>query len=284
MKPGGRPCPPGCMTRFNCPVTPSMTSTARALPNMSRPALSPRIKSCQAIEAGGVQRATDVLADRFLDAREVQDTFAQYRGLYLLEIVVFVLFEIGRALRPDEADELAVESVLNTDQGGGDLDESGFVGRERSVDYLSEALGLGLNVAAQLAQTQHAQGIADLAEHLDLGGKLFRLARATADEDIQNVFDLRQVLADRDGHCLHELHARCGQVLALLLDALVDRQQFLQTERSPHRLDAGAAGFGAANVIKKVVEQLDGRRLGVTRLALLVQDVGSRDRRDLTGA
>jgi hypothetical protein len=36
-------------------------------------------------------------------------------------------------------------------------------------------------------------------------------------------------------------------------------------------LDAGAAGFGAANVIKKVVEELYSRCLRVTRLALLVK-------------
>jgi len=46
---------------------------------------------------------------------------------------------------------------------------------------------------------------------------------------------LPEILADGRGHRLHELHARRRQVLALLLDALVDRQQLGETERGAHR-------------------------------------------------
>src|SRR5204863_265781 len=78
-------------------------------------------------------------------------------------------------------------------------------------------------------------------------------------------------LADLGHHRLHELDARRRQVLALLLDALIDRQQLPEAERGAHRAHARAGALGATHVIEQVIEQLDRWRLGVARLALFVE-------------
>ena len=124
---------------------------------------------------------------------------------------------------------------------------------------------------AQLAQAQHAERVADLLQQRDLRHELLGLAAAAAHVDIQHILDLRQILADRRGHGVHQLDRGRGQILALLLDRLVHRQQLVQPERGAHRRDARAAAAGARDVIEQVVQQFDRRVLRVARLALLEQ-------------
>src|SRR5262249_53924020 len=102
-------------------------------------------------------------------------------------------------------------------------------------------------------------------------GELFRLAGAPTNEDIQYVLDLREIFPNGDGHGLHELHARCRQVLALLLDALIDRQQLGEPERGAHGHDTRSRRLGAPDVVEQVVQQLDGGILRVTGFTLFVQ-------------
>ena len=54
-----------------------------------QPASMPRIRSCQLSRPATSSNAADVLRDRFLDAREIQDAFAQHRALHQLEFGVF---------------------------------------------------------------------------------------------------------------------------------------------------------------------------------------------------
>ncbi len=212
-----------------------------------------------AVEARRIERATDALRHGFLDTREVDDALAQHRRLHLLKFAVHGGPRQPRIPRQDHADQLAVELVLDTDQGRGDLDQRGFIGLERAVDDLLQPLGLALHVGAQLAEAEHPEGIADLAQHLDLRAELLRLAGAAAHENVEDVLDLAEILADRRGHRPHELDARRRQVLALLLDALVDRQQLGETERGAHRAHPCACGLGTPDVIQQIIEQLDRR-------------------------
>ncbi len=171
-----------------------------------------------------------------------------------------------RRARHDHADEAIIEAVFHADERGGDFNERGFVRLQLAGDDLLQPLRLAHHAGAQLAETEHAERVADLPEHLDLRAELLRLARATAHEDIEDVFDLAEILADRGGHGLHQLDAGRGEVLALLLHRLIDRQQLGQAERRAHGADARARRFGPTDVIKKVVQQLDRRRLRVARL------------------
>ncbi len=189
----------------------------------------------------------------------------------MLEFDVVAVFGEHFGLRQDHADETVIETVLDTDEGRRDLHERRLVRFQRAGDDFLQALGFLLHVGAQLSQTQHAEGIADLAQHIHLRRELFGLPRSAADEDIEDVLDLGQILADGCGDRLHELHARCGQVLALLLDALVDGQQLGQSERGADGHDSRPRRFGTPDVIEKVIEQLDRGRLGVAGFALLIQ-------------
>ena len=69
----------------------------------------------------------------------------------------------------------------------------------------------------------------------------------------------------------HQLHRRRGEILAFLLDRVVDAQQFVEPERGAHRRDLGAIAGGARDVIEKVVEQLDRRILRIAAFALRVE-------------
>src|SRR6185312_2606322 len=149
--------------------------------------------------------------------------------------------------------------------------QSGLVGLQAARNNLLQLLGLRLHRGAQGSEAEHAERVADLAQQVHLRPQLLRLARAAAHEDIEDILDLREVLADRRRNGLHELDARRREALALLLDALIDRQQLRQTEGCAHRGHAGAVGFRATDVIEEVVQQLDGRDLAVARLTQLVQ-------------
>src|SRR5262249_18972415 len=135
----------------------------------------------------------------------------------------------------------------------------------------AQPIGLGLHAGTQIPETQHPEGVADLAQQLYLGGELLRLTGTAAHEDIEHVLDLAEVLADRRGDRLHEFHGGGGETLTLLLDALIDGEQLGQSDRGAHRAYPAARGLGAPDVVKEVVEQLHGRGLGVASLALLVE-------------
>ena len=222
-----------------------------------------------AVEPRGIERAAGVLRHGLLDAREIENALAQYGRLHLLELAVTALLRQLPAPGQDQADQAIVQLVLDADQRGGDLDQQRLARLEGAGDDLLQALGLRLHARAQVAQTQHPEGVADLAQQLDLGAELLRLGGAAAHEDIEDVLHLGEVLADGRGDRLHELHARRRQVLPLLLDALIDGQQLRQPERGAHRRDARPRGLRATDVIEQVVQQLDGGRLRIPGLALL---------------
>ncbi len=62
-----------------------------------------------------------------------------------------------------------------------------------------------------------------------------------------------------------------GEILALLLDRVVDHQQFVEPERGAHRGHLRTIAGGARRVIQKIVQQLDRRVLRVAPLALRVE-------------
>src|SRR6185312_2907496 len=171
-----------------------------------------------AVEAGRIESAADVLSDGLLDPCQVQDALAQNGRLHLLEFAVFAFLGLGRAPGADQSHELTVEAIFHGNQRGGDLHQAALVSFQGPLDDSLEAFGLLLHMATQLAQAEHTQRIADLAEHLDPRGQLLGLPGAASDEDVQNILDLGEILADRSRDRLHELHARSGEILALLLD------------------------------------------------------------------
>ena len=175
------------------------------------------------------------------------------------------------AARHDQAQQAAVEPVFDVDQRRGDIDEHGIGCRGAFRDDVLEPGKFLLDVAAQLAEAEHAERVADLAQQLDLRAELCRLATATAYENIQRVLDLAEILADRRGNRLHQLDAGRRQRIALFLDRLIDRQQLVEAERAPHRRDPRALTVRARDVIQEIVQQLDRRSLRIARLTILVE-------------
>ena len=110
----------------------------------------------------------------------------------------------------------------------------------------------------------------DLAKHADLRLELGGWPAATY-EDIEYVFDLAEVFADGRGDRAHQLHRGRGEILALLLDRVVDVQQLIEPERGAHRRDLRTIAGGTGGVIEKVVEQLDRRILRIAAFALRVE-------------
>ncbi len=253
---------------------PSTISTARVLPSISRPALMPWMRPGQASSAAtsSVPATFEAMASltrtRFtLHSRST----AACTCWKSASVDVQVRSAFGRrGLGNDEPDEIAIETVFDVDQRGGDVHQRGVIGRCLARGHGFEAAGLFEHQLAQFAETEHAQRVADLAQHAHLRFELGRLAAATH-VDVEHVLDLAQVFANRRRHGVHELHRGRRQVLAFLLDRIVDHEQLVQPERRAHRRDLGAIGGGARHVIEKIVDQLDRRVLRVTRLALRVQ-------------
>ena len=161
--------------------------------------------------------------------------------------------------------------IFDLDQAGSDLHQRHLVGALASGHHrLETRVGL-LHPAAQLAQSEDAERVADLAQQGDLRGEFLDLSAAAAHEHVEHILDARQVLADRSSDRMHELDRWRGEIFSLLFDAVIDRQQLIETERGTHRRLARAGGRGARHVIQQVVQQLDGRDLRIARLALFVE-------------
>ena len=239
--------PPDCMMRFRCAVMRTRHCSARVLPSIDRPAWMPRIRSCQASKpAVSSVPPTCWATYSFTRARLTTHSRSTaactcWKSASGARTVSAVADGVGAGARQDLAHQIIVELVLDLDQRRGDVDQRRLGRLFLRGDQLASSLrDLGLHARALLTQAQHAQRVADLAQQFDLRRQLFGRRAAAAHEDVQHVLDLGQVLADRRGHRLHQLDGRRRQVLALLLDALVDRQQFVETERCAHRGDAAA--------------------------------------------
>src|SRR5690606_28999614 len=161
-----------------------------------------------AIEPRGLQHSADVLRNGFLDAREIQDALAQYCALNLLEVRISALFGRARCAGQDHSDEPVVEAILHADERGGHFHQRGLVGGNLTRDDLPEPFGFRLHVGAQLTEAEHAERVSDLPQQLHLRSELLRLAAASAHEDIEDILDLAEILADCSRHRLHELDAR----------------------------------------------------------------------------
>ena len=176
-----------------------------------------------------------------------------------------------RFLRQDQTDQLAVEMVFDLDQNGCDLHQGGFIGAFLAGDHGVEARVGFLHPPTQFAQTQHPKRVADLAQQFDLRRELFDLTAAAAHEDIEHVLNARQVFANRGSDRMHELDGWRRKALALLLDGVIDGQQFVQTERSAHGGNARTCRGGTRHVVQQIIQQLDRRQLRVTRFAQFIE-------------
>ena len=210
-----------------------------------------------------------------LDARQIDDAFAQHRFAHQAELGVLVGGRIGLFVAAlcgqDQAHQLIVEAVLDRQQHAGHLDERllgrGFAHRE----HFRQIGDLLLHPLAQCAQAEHPQGVADLLQQIELRRELIDATAAAAHENVEHVLHLGQILLDGACDRVHQFDAGRGQAFALVLDGIVDGQQLRQPERGAHRADAAALGGGARHVIQQIVEQIDGRVLAIAGLADLVQ-------------
>ena len=156
--------------------------------------------------------------------------------------------------------------------------------RRRSTIFSSRSVSR-LHAGAQLAEAQHAERVADLAQQLDLRGR----APAAGPAPRRTKMSRTSLTLERSSRiaaatvCMSLTLGR-GEVLALLLDALIHRQQLREAERGAHRGDARAGGLGAADVIEQVVEQLDRRALRSSAPRPARRGGGSRGRRGRAAA
>ncbi len=214
--------------------------------------------------------------DRFLDARHVDDAFAQHRLGDLAELDVFrprgpVRRRSAVRARHDHADELLVEAVLDLDQRRGHAQQRALARGRPRIHYALQVARLALHFVAQVAEAEHAERIGDLLQQLQLRSQLVDLRAALAHEDVERILHATQVFLDRRGDGLHQLDGRSRQAFARLFDAIVDRQQLGQPERRTHGGDARSGAARTRDVVEKVVEQLERRRIDVAAFALLIE-------------
>ena len=219
-------------------------------------------------------RRLERLCDGFLDPGHVDGALAQHGRLHQQEFLAgrLALLRRGRCgVADDQPQQLAVESVLDLDQRGGDPEQRAIIRCRTMLDDRLQRLDLALHAVPQLAETEHAERVADLVQHLELRRELLHLGAALAHEDIQHVLDAREVLADRGGDGLHQPDARRGQRVLVFAGTRVRRQDVRQPERAAHGLDPRPAGGGARDVEQQVVQQLERRPDRVARLAEFLQ-------------
>src|ERR1700677_1375731 len=107
----GTPAPGSISRRTSAPI-PSISSTARPLPSINKPAVIPR-SSCGTLSSpcGENSLGFCTAIDSFLDPREIDDALAQHRLAHLAEFEVLLLCAValGRGGRQDEAHQLIVQ-------------------------------------------------------------------------------------------------------------------------------------------------------------------------------
>ena len=168
-----------------------------------------------AVQSLGWRLRDETLSDRLLDTREVDDALA-HDGFGDLLIVGRILrrhlrVNVGqRILRHGETNELLVEPVLDAQQCGRDIENDLFAGNAAAFDDRFEPVDFAIDVAAKLAESQHAERVTDLLQQLELRNEFRRLVHSRADEDVQHVLDPGEIFLDRGGDRLHELDARRG--------------------------------------------------------------------------
>jgi hypothetical protein len=226
------------------------------------------------IDSCAFARLVQRVRDRFLDARHVDDTFAQHRFGDQAELDIVRtgrLCRRGVGRRHDHSNQLLVETVFDLDERRRHAQQRAFGRLGLLRDDGLQVRGFGLHLIAQLAEAEHAKRIGDLFQQVQLRRQLIDLRAALAHEDIERVFDAAQVFLDRRGDGLHQLDRGRGQAFARLLDSIVDRQQFGQAEGGADGRHARTVGAGASDVVQQVVQQFERRRIGVARFAQLVQ-------------
>ena len=147
---------------------------------------------------------------RFLDTRQIDDALAQHRGLHavLFSIVPIMAGIAFLVLDPwgNQADERLVEPILHRDERSGHFHEQTIARHQTTSNHVLESSDFGPHARAQGTQVEHAQRVADLAQQLHLRNQFRSVLRAFANEDIQHVFDAREVFADSGTHRTHQGH------------------------------------------------------------------------------
>ena len=209
------------------------------------------------IDALTFARLVHRLRDGFLDARHVDDAFAQHRFGDLAKFDVVGTDRFGRRLRlcrgHDHADELFIQAVFDLDQRRGHAQQRAFIDRRLLHDDGLQIRGFTLHLVAQVAQTQHTERIGNLFQQLELRRELIDLSATTTHENIERVFHPAQVFLDGRRNGLHQLDRRRRKTFACLFDRIVDRQQFVQAERCAYGGDTRTGRLRACNVVEKIV-------------------------------
>ncbi len=154
-----------------------------------------------------------------------------------------------------EAGDLVVEGGVDVQQRAGDVEQRAFVGRATALDDLLHGLALLLDHAARDAEPQHAQGVGDATERLDLRRKAVELGFARAQVQVERVLHPQQVLLDRGGHGVEQRAVAAAHAALGVADLGVGRELGLQLEGVVQRPQRGMVGAG----VRDVVEELAGR-------------------------
>jgi citrate lyase beta subunit len=179
-------------------------------------------------------------------------------ALHLLELRVLVGPDAGAAFGRIMPTRPIIELVLDADERRGDLNQQRLVGLELAGDDLLQALGLALHAGAQLAQAEHAQGVADLAQQLDLRASScgWPAPRRTKMSSTSLTLERSSRMAAATVCMSFTLGAERFSRSCSMLSSTGSSSD--RAERGAHRGDPRAGGLGAADVIQQVVEELDG--------------------------
>ena len=134
----------------------------------------------------------DELNDGFLHLREVHRALAHdgLRDFPLLRVRgAGGLRRLGLIAGHDGPHELAIERVLDVEQGRGYFLEDVPLGRPAVRDDRGELLRLALDLAARFVEPKHAERVADLFQHVELRAQPVGAVHARAHEDVERVLD-----------------------------------------------------------------------------------------------
>ena len=203
------------------------------------------------LQFGVVPAGFDERHQRLARIGEIGDGLAHEHGHRLLRLDGQRVFASLRAVGA-ESGHLVVEGRIDVQQCAGDIEQRVLTGGGRAADDAAHHIALLLHDRAGRPQPEHAQGIGNAGQHIDLGTQAGDVGRGGAQVQIQRILDPQQVLLDcrRDG--AQQGTVAAAEAATRVFEFGLAGQLRAEVEGLAHRVERGMRGLAVGDVIEQL--------------------------------
>ena len=170
------------------------------------------------------------------------------------------VFAIVRVAFGTEVLDVIVERGLDVKQCASDIEQDALVVRLAAIDDALHRQALLIDDTARHGKTEHAEGVADTIEDLDLRREVRDVGCGLAQEQVERVLHAQQVVLDchRDGVEQRAVVARHGATRVFHFGFV--GQRLVELVGTTQRIQSRTAALGVGNVVQQLACEI----LGIT--------------------